>query len=301
MGRQHLAALEASRSIDLLGIVDPAGVPDGQVEWKLDSALTDPRVSGFVVAAPTNQHAKLVGAALAHGKHVLCEKPLTLDPALDRALGQNAAARGLILQVGFWRRFAAPYRRIRSLIQSAVIGAPFFIRLSQWDAQPPPMSFCDSNISGGIEVDCGVHEFDLARWILEFRPARTRAIAIPDADYGDDTLVAAALMEDGDGVPLFIDLARTAGGTDTIRSEFLGREGSLVCEIGTSGRLEVRSPAGTRIELFDGDVIAEALARQLDAFSKAIGRAKADPDAAGAEAAAAALADARSMRQARIG
>src|SRR5437588_141944 len=47
--------------------------------------------------------------------------------------------------------------------QLAAIGS---IRAAQWDGSPPPPEFCDPRVSGGLEVDCGVHEFDLARWLL---------------------------------------------------------------------------------------------------------------------------------------
>ena len=78
--------------------------------------------------------------------------------------GAESDRLGLGLHVGFWRRHAWPYREARRLLAEGVIGEPRLLRLAQWDAEPPPAGY-DPAVSGGIEVDCGVHECDLAAWL----------------------------------------------------------------------------------------------------------------------------------------
>src|SRR5690349_5180371 len=68
-------------------------------------AFADPAVDAVVIAAPARFHAGLIVAAAAAGKAVFCEKPAALTLAdLDRAMDAVRAA-GVVLQVGFNRRF----------------------------------------------------------------------------------------------------------------------------------------------------------------------------------------------------
>ncbi|MFL6098131.1 MAG: Gfo/Idh/MocA family oxidoreductase, partial [Blastococcus sp.] len=82
----------------------------------------DDAVDAVVIAAPARTHADLVAAAAAAGKGVFCEKPMavTLGEA-DRAIDAARAA-GIVLQVGFNRRFAPDWRAARDLIDSGRLG-----------------------------------------------------------------------------------------------------------------------------------------------------------------------------------
>ena len=67
--------------------------------------LADPQIDAVIVAAADQYHVDLCRQALAAGKHVLVEKPLGVDVAACAALAQQAAASGLVLQVGNNKRF----------------------------------------------------------------------------------------------------------------------------------------------------------------------------------------------------
>ena len=66
---------------------------------------TDPAVAAVVIATPSPLHAEMVEQAAGAGKHVFCEKPLSLDVASGERASAAAAAAGVSLQVGFQRRF----------------------------------------------------------------------------------------------------------------------------------------------------------------------------------------------------
>ena len=193
-------------------------------------------------------------AALAAGKHVLCERPLTFDADTDMRLAAEADRRGLGLHVGFWRRHAWPYREARRLIAEGEIGAPRMLRLAQWDAEPLSPAFCDPAVSGGIEIDCGVHECDLAAWICgspvveafaRGAPTRSEIAAVGDVESLIGLLVLAG------GQPVSLDLARTATHADLVRSEIVGEHGSLICEAHGAGALLVSQDDGFREVLPD--------------------------------------------------
>ena len=81
----------------------------------------DPEVDAVVIAAPARSHADLVVAAAAAGRHVFCEKPMAVTLAdADRAIDAARAA-GVVLQVGFNRRFAADWRAARLLLDAGTL------------------------------------------------------------------------------------------------------------------------------------------------------------------------------------
>ena len=259
-------------------------------------------MEAVLIAAPTHQHEALVAAALAAGKHVLCERPLTFDPQVDLRLAAEADRRGLGLHVGFWRRHAWPYREARRLLADGAIGAPRMLRLAQWDAEPLSPAFCDPAVSGGIEIDAGVPQCDLAAWLCgspvveafaRAAPTRTDIAAIGDVESMMGLLVLEA------GQPVSIDLARTAAQADVMRSEIIGEHGSLICEVHGAGALLVHLDDGFREVLpMTDDVKLDALARQIDALAAAIAGGPV-PDAARPSDAAAALRAALALRESR--
>jgi myo-inositol 2-dehydrogenase/D-chiro-inositol 1-dehydrogenase len=310
MGALHLRALPRARRVQLRVICDPApsaaalgelaGVP---VDADFEQTLGRGDVHFVVIAAPTPEHEALVAAALAAGKHVLCERPLTFDPDADMRLAADADRRNQGLHVGFWRRHAWPYREARRLIAEGEIGEPRMLRLAQWDAEPLSPAFCDPAVSGGIEIDCGVHELDLAAWLLgspiaHVSAAGTHGDAAIEA-VGDVEAVAALAVTAG-GAPATIDLARSVRYGDDVRSEIVGAHGALLISAIGRGSLHVGDVSGLAASPSVIDlVLDDALAAQADCFARAI-EGQRDPALPGASESAHALAAAQAMRRARL-
>jgi myo-inositol 2-dehydrogenase/D-chiro-inositol 1-dehydrogenase len=309
-GRAHLRALASARRVALAAVCDPgpgaaaAAAPSGvPADDELERTLARVEVEAVVIAAPTPAHEAIVAAALAAGRHVLCEKPLTFDPVADARLAEEAVRRGLVLQVGFLRRHGAPYVEAVRLLQAGAIGEPRLLRAAQWDASPPGPAFLDPAVSGGLEVDCGIHEMDLAAWLLGSRVARVAAVEAPSrpeiAAAGDVEALAALAATDA-GHPVTVDLHRSCRFDDLVRSELVGSEGALVVTFWGAGGLELGDAAGLRpVDGMDGggDVVTVALARQLDALAAAV--AGEPVAAAGAAESAAALGASLAMGRAR--
>jgi myo-inositol 2-dehydrogenase/D-chiro-inositol 1-dehydrogenase len=90
--------------------------------------FADPAVDAVVIAAPARFHAELIVAAAGAGKAVFCEKPAALSLAdLDRAIDAARAA-GVVLQVGFNRRFAPDWAAARALLDNGALGTPRLLR-----------------------------------------------------------------------------------------------------------------------------------------------------------------------------
>jgi predicted dehydrogenase len=304
MGRFHLASLAGVDGIDVIALAEPSSAamaeaaalaPDAARHDSVTAALAHPGVEACLIATPTPTHPEIVRFALDAGLHVLCEKPLSLDPEQAIELGRLASARGLVLQVGFWRRFSPPWRAARECIDAGAIGRPVLVRLSQWDASPPPASFCDPSVSGGLAIDCGVHEYDLAEWLTGRHITRVSAWSMPIVEAsvgaaGDvDNLVAVLDLDDG-GVAT-VDLSRNARYGDDVRTEILGSDGALFVDLLPTGATRLGTAAG--VVAVEGsqvdDATAAGVVAQALAFSSAVRGGDGEVPGAGASASATAV------------
>ena len=316
MGRFHAAAIAGVEEVEVVALAEPspdalaqasAIVPGAATYPVIGDALAHPGLEAVLVAAPTSLHPTIVEAALSAGVHVLCEKPLALDLDDARRLAALARDQGRVLQVGFWRRFAPPWRAAKERIDAGEIGTPVYVRLAQWDGDPPPASFCDPAVSGGLAIDCGVHEYDLAEWLTGRRITRVSAWALPlvepsVGEAGDlDNLVA--VLELDDGAVATVDLTRNARYGDDVRTEVLGSQGALLVDLLPTGHTRLGDASGVR-ELPESaveDAMAAGVAEQVTAFAAAVrGEAVDVPDAAASirssEVGQAVMAAARSRR-----
>jgi myo-inositol 2-dehydrogenase/D-chiro-inositol 1-dehydrogenase len=201
------------------------------------------------LVTPTSLHSQQIIQALKSGKHVFCEKPLSLS--LDDCYSvsaESAQHKHLKVMVGFVRRFDASYQSAHSKIQKGGIGTPFMVYSQTCDQHDPDGFFVKfAANSGGIFLDCSVHDIDLARWLLgnpravRVYASGTRAVHQGLDQYQDvDNGVAICEFEDGK-MATFYASRTMAHGHDT------------VTEItGTNGRLTVgRNPRKDRLEIAD--------------------------------------------------
>jgi len=129
-----------------------------------EPVMEDPTVEAVLICSSTDTHAPLIEAAATAGKHIFCEKPIALDLArIDRALAAVEEA-GVKLQVGFNRRFDPSFQRAREIVASGRIGRPHIVRITSRDPEPPPLEYV--KVSGGIFVDMTIHDFDMARFLI---------------------------------------------------------------------------------------------------------------------------------------
>lgn len=290
VGVGRMGTFHARQLSDLDHAVDVVAVADSQPDrasavgseigatayTSIEALLDDDRVEAWLIASSTPSHPQLVTAAIGHGLHVLCEKPLALDGADSVRLGELAGAAGVVLQVGFWRRFSPPWAAAKRLLGAGAIGRPLMLRLSQWDADAPPAAFCDPAVSGGLAVDCGVHEFDLTEWLTEKEVCSVTARELPLADpaladVGDvDNLVAVLDLTDGSAAT--VDLSRNCRYGDDVRTEILGEEGAIFVDLLPSGRTRLATSRGIEIvpDSETSDATAAGVAGQAVAFSQSV-------------------------------
>src|SRR5690349_7935597 len=155
----------------LVAIADPAPGTAARMAESLDAAraYTDPAqvfadagIDAVAVAAPARFHADLVVAAATAGKHVFCEKPMALTLAdADRAI-EAARTAGVVLQVGFNRRFAADWAAARALLDDGSLGTPRLLRSVTRD----PGGFDPARVPPDtIFLETLIHDFDTLRFL----------------------------------------------------------------------------------------------------------------------------------------
>lgn len=268
--------------------------------------LHDPQVQAVIVATPTDTHAAVMADAARAGKHILCEKPIALTIEATQEAIAAVEACGVILQIGFNRRFAPAWVRAHEAIARGDIGEPWIVKLVGRDPRLAPLSYLQ--VSGGQFKDQSIHEFDAAYWLLGREIEEVFATgsvlvdpavaAIPDVDTSLTTLRFA-----GGALGLVDSCRRAAYGFD-IRGEVHGSEGKLM--IGYEGRsavtlLEPNKASHDHVDWFL-ELFADAYRDEVIDFVECVrsGRTPRAVAADGLRALRVAVAAGRSQRERRM-
>jgi myo-inositol 2-dehydrogenase/D-chiro-inositol 1-dehydrogenase len=157
----HMANLKRDQRVEITCTYDPDPARAGAIGVKdFDELLS--RVDAVYVTAPNTLHAELARKTIAAGRHVFCEKPMatTLDAA--RQVLEAAQAAQTVFQVGFNRRFAPVYRRVKELLQSAPPHCAH-IKMNRGELLKPVWTG-DEQITGGFLFETPIHMFDMMRF-----------------------------------------------------------------------------------------------------------------------------------------
>lgn len=133
--------------------------------------LSDPSVHAVVVALPNALHFPVSLAALQAGKHVLCEKPPTLNAAEMKTIQQEAIAQKLIYFFGRQMRFSPKMLAAKELIAAGRLGTPYFGK-TLWVRDRGTPAGIDgwftnkARAGGGALIDIGVHAIDAAWYLM---------------------------------------------------------------------------------------------------------------------------------------
>ena len=299
MGRFHAANLagripmvELARIVDAdEGLVRDASEKLGGVKWSTAYAevLEDPEIEAVVVASPTLLHAEMAEAAAAAGKHVFCEKPLSLDLKRTYEVVETVRSAGVKMQVGFHRRFDPDYRAARQKISAGEIGDVYLFRTSLRDMRPPGFDYIKG--SGGFFADVTLHDFDTARWMIgeiEEVTAFGAALSAPDFEEVGDIDNAIVALRFATGALGVIDNSRVAGYGYECSSEVMGSKATL--RVDNHRRVAVQTLTPHRVSQdYVSDFVerfADAYREEMEHFVRSL-RGGQEPAVGGAAAAAA--------------
>ncbi|HEY7538060.1 MAG TPA: Gfo/Idh/MocA family oxidoreductase [Gaiellaceae bacterium] len=208
--------------------------------------LVELPVNALVIATGTPAHVPLLRLAAAAGLPTFCEKPVALELAgIDDAIAHVERA-GILVQVGFQRRFDAGYRAARDAIVTGALGRLLVLRAATHDPAPPSEDYIAT--SGGIFRDLHIHDFDAIRFVTGEEIDEVYADgAVREtpwfARHGDvDTAVAALRL--GDGTLGIISGTRHDPRGYDVRLEVFGTADSVAVGVDEHSALRSVEPGG---------------------------------------------------------
>jgi myo-inositol 2-dehydrogenase / D-chiro-inositol 1-dehydrogenase len=198
-------------------------------------------LDAVAIATATPAHAQLVRRAVTSGVPVFCEKPVALDLAALDALHAEVERSGVLVQVGFQRRFDHGYVAARDAVTAGAVGTLLVSRAATHDPAPPPEEYIA--MSGGIFRDLHIHDFDAIRFVTGCEIVEVYADgAVRETSWfasHDDVDAAAAVLRLDDGsLALVSGTRRDPRGYD-VRLEVLGALDSIA--VGDQPRTPYRS------------------------------------------------------------
>ncbi|WP_308637570.1 inositol 2-dehydrogenase [Paenibacillus silvisoli] len=173
IGKIHADNLLRMPSVEVAAVCDAFAGPELQ-EWAAargiphalrdsDAVMADPSIEAIFICASTNTHVPLILQAARAGKHIFCEKPVSMDIRRTEEAVEAAREAGVKLQVGFNRRFDHNFKRLREHVLAGTIGQPHIVKITSRDPSPPHPDYV--KVSGGIYMDMMIHDFDMARYV----------------------------------------------------------------------------------------------------------------------------------------
>ncbi len=141
-----------------------AALPDVRAEADFAAACADPAIALVVIPTPNATHAPLAAQALAAGKHVVVDKPFTLDVAEAEALLAQARAAGRLVSVFQNRRWDSDFLTLRRLLAEGAVGVPthFESHFDRFRPRVPDRWRDRAGPGAGLWYDLGPHLVDQA-------------------------------------------------------------------------------------------------------------------------------------------
>ena len=236
MHAQIVARLPQARLVGVVirsgdrSALDAAGLGDARVFGDLDDAME--AADAVLIAASSDAHVELIRRAAHAGKHILCEKPVAFEAAQIDALHaqiSDSAASGVVIQVGFNRRFDPDFSRLRGMLRERALGRLYLLHIVNMDPRRPPMAFIPR--SGGMFRDFNVHDFDMLAALSGERIAEVyaRGANLVDDEIGrlGDIDTAVISMRMSGGALASVSCSRETNCGYDQRIEALGEKGAL--------------------------------------------------------------------------
>ncbi|TNJ63533.1 Gfo/Idh/MocA family oxidoreductase [Paenibacillus hemerocallicola] len=246
IAHSHVLRLSRVEGVEIVALADPGERGRRLLKQKfgLDRAaeyddhaemLNGGDVDAVIICSPHTLHARHAEEALAAGKHVLIEKPMTCSSEEAKHLIATAERAGKVLQVSFQRHFLPPFLYIRSAIADGVIGKLASVTATLYQnwkqsqegtwRQMPELS------GGGMLMDSGSHIIDVLLWTTGLTPQQLSVqLECHGAPVEVDTLTAFRFAEGGIGSMNIIGLAPLGKLKETYA--FIGEAGGIFYDNG---------------------------------------------------------------------
>ena len=181
IGKVHARAIASCADAQLISVSDPFPASANEIANQyqcriasVDEVASDSSIDAVVICTPTNTHADFIEKFANAGKSIFCEKPIHLDLNRVKSCLKVVEQTKSSLMVGFNRRFDAHFQGVKQTIQSGELGVVEQVIITSRDPEPPPADYI--KVSGGIFRDMMIHDFDMARYLLDEEPLYVNAM-----------------------------------------------------------------------------------------------------------------------------
>ena len=224
------------------------GVSDCTKDYK--KILNDPEIDAVLICSSTNTHADISLEAIAAGKHVFCEKPVSQDIAKTREVMEKLKGTKFKYQVGFNRRFDHNFEAVRAAVANGDVGDVHIVRITSRDPAPPPPEY--AAVSGGMFLDMTIHDFDMVRYLTASDVVEVFAngavLVDPLIGKAGDIDTAIISLKMANGALAVIDNSRKAVYGYDQRAEVFGSKGQASVSNDTNSSLILSSETGIHAE-----------------------------------------------------
>lgn len=201
------------------------GIPKAYGSY--EALLADADIDAVYIPLPNNMHKEWTIRAAEAGKHVLCEKPFSMDASEAAEMVEACEKHGVKLAEAFMYRHHPRYTRIKEIIVSGEIGTIRGIHGTfTFNSSANTTNFRnDQAMGGGALYDIGVYPISAARMLMDREPEAATVHAFFSPEHGGVDMMASGLLEFSGGVGLTFDCAMWASGRNTL--EVLGTDGRI--------------------------------------------------------------------------
>lgn len=144
------------------------------------SLVEDPNIDAVYIATTHNFHFENIKLCLSHGKHVLCEKPLTINARQCEAVIELATQKSLFVMEAVWTRFLPAIRKLDELLNKNIIGDVVSVKadFSIAGEFESTHRLKDLSLAGGALLDLGIYPITFASLVFKEQPARVQSTAV---------------------------------------------------------------------------------------------------------------------------
>jgi len=240
----HLPALTSIPEIELVAIsdLDEARLTELKENYGLEATysnyhdlLARDDIEAVGIATPLDQHYPVVMDAAKAGKHAFCEKPIAQTVEMGQEMVNAMEQAGKLFAIDFEKRHSVPYPKMKELLDKGAIGEMKVMRfIGNWQGGrwASAERYRMLMIEGlGSIVDCGIHDFDLARWYSgsEFAEISAKGIFIEDYPNPDHVMATCKMAN---GVLVLIEAGwaythTTSCHEANLRADLIGTDGVM--------------------------------------------------------------------------
>lgn len=248
------------------------GLPNARAYGSYEELFADPNVDAIYNPLPNHLHVPITMAAAKAGKHVLCEKPISMNAAEAEQL--RAAPKNILITEAFMVRYHPQWHRAREIVRSGELGKVHLVRGAFLYYLDDPTNVRNlADIGGGGLMDIGCYCIIAGRYLFEAEPKRVVALVDRDPAFKTDRL-ASVIADFGNGRQLSFVCGTQTSGRQTV--EVFGTEASLEIVIPFNAPADEKTAilvgSGLQRELYRREIIPaiDQYTAQAETFALAV-------------------------------